>query len=145
MICHLEFETGTAPWRPCRAERLLLLPRVLRALPRGLLLPHLCATSPKPSAAFRRGRPRQCSLILPLARRSLSLSHPPWPTSEAPAPPCLAASLLYWASQERPPPQALGGAETHRVLAAAGRFPAGRAGSAAVPWYIEDEGLRAQI
>ena len=96
-------------------------------MPRGLLVPHLCATSPKPSAAFRRGRPSQCSLILPLARRSLSLSRPPWPTSEAPAPPCLAAPLLCWASQERPPPQALGGAETHRVLAVAEAAAAGSA------------------
>jgi len=127
LICHSEFGTGTALWRPCRAERLLLLPRVLRALPRGLLAPHLCATSPKPSAAFRRGRPSQCSLILPLARRSLSLSRPPWPMSEVLAPPCLPASLLCWASQERPPPQALGGAETHRVLAIAEAAAAGSA------------------
>ena len=47
--------------------------------------------------------------------------------SEALAPPCLAAPLLCWASQERPRPQALGGAETHRVLAIAEAAAAGSA------------------
>ena len=127
LIYHSEYGIGIAPWQPCRAECLLLLLRILRALSRGLLAPHLCATSPKPSAAFSRGRPSQCSLILPLVRRSLSLSRPPWSMSEAPVPPCLATPLLCWASQERPPPQALGRSKTHRVLSVAEATAAGSA------------------